>query len=139
MMNKSHKTLALPGAVFSRPGVVFALLGLVLLTGAATLFATPLEVGPNAKPAPSTQDSKDLESLEAQIGYSVGVNMGKSMAAYDVQVDIEALLQGVRDGLSGATTKMSEAEMRGVLARMQQGAATKMHSRLLTTSAGRCS
>lgn len=54
----------------------------------------------------------DLESPEARAGYSIGVNIGMNLNGQGIaeNVDVQALLAGVADGLNN-TLKLSEQEI----------------------------
>lgn len=57
-----------------------------------------------------------LESTEQKAGYSIGANIGYNLAAQGLaeELDVEALLAGVRDGVSG-NLQMTEEEIMTVL------------------------
>jgi UDP-GlcNAc:undecaprenyl-phosphate/decaprenyl-phosphate GlcNAc-1-phosphate transferase len=55
------------------------------------------------------QTPKDKES------YAIGVDMARTMKGRRVQVEIEPLLQGMRDALTGAELKMTDEDLRKTL------------------------
>ncbi|MBI2946370.1 MAG: FKBP-type peptidyl-prolyl cis-trans isomerase [Verrucomicrobia bacterium] len=62
-------------------------------------------------------DKPALPDKNAQISYSVGVNIGQNWKQQDyVEFDAEQVLKGIKDALSGAKLLMTEQEMRDVLA-----------------------
>lgn len=62
-------------------------------------------------------DKPALPDKNAQISYSVGVNIGQNWKQQDyVEFDPEQVLKGIKDALSGAKLLMTEQEMRDVLA-----------------------
>ena len=66
--------------------------------------------------APLAAQELDLESSEARAGYSIGVNIGMNLESQGIaeSVDVEALLSGIADGLSGEL-KLSEEEIVGAI------------------------
>src|SRR5690554_5069538 len=62
--------------------------------------------------APLMAQDVALESGEARAGYSIGVNIGMNLESQGIasNVDVEALLAGVRDGLSG-DLKLTQEEV----------------------------
>jgi len=66
-----------------------------------------------ATPQPVTQ----LATEKAQNSYALGQDLAGSIKQLDADVDIDALLQGVRDSLEGKKALLSEAEIAKVRAR----------------------
>ena len=62
--------------------------------------------------APLVAQEIDLESSEARAGYSIGVNIGMNLDSQGIasNVDVQALLAGIRDGLSG-DLKLTQEEV----------------------------
>jgi len=56
----------------------------------------------------------------AKASYGFGYQMGSNMHQQDVEMDLEAMIAGLRDGLSGTDAKYSEEEMQAALQAMQQ-------------------
>ncbi len=71
-----------------------ALLGILLLA--------PQICGAEDK-APTTQKEK--------VSYTIGINIGRNMKQQSVDVDPEILVRGLKDGLTGAKTALSDEEM----------------------------
>ena len=62
----------------------------------------------------------DLKTEKAQQGYAVGYNIGQRIVKDSLAVDVEALLQGVKDGMTKATPKMDEAARNKALQALQE-------------------
>lgn len=60
------------------------------------------------------------DSLSERAGYAIGVNMGKNMNQQNVDIDVEAMIQGIRDGLSGAEPRLTDEEMQAAITEFQQ-------------------
>ncbi len=72
----------------------------------------------DAVEAPSLKTQKDMDS------YSIGVGVAKNIQAQQIDVDLDILIKGLKDGLSGEKLLMTEEELRLTMKRMQ--AQTKM-------------
>lgn len=90
----------------------FALIVSLLLTGAGLACAQEAEMEGAAEGTPATQVEK--------VSYSIGLNMGRSLQQQSVEVDVDQLTQGIRDGLSGAEAKMTDEEIQTVMQAFQQ-------------------
>lgn len=88
----------------------FALIVSVLLTGAGLACAQESESGSGE--APATQMEK--------VSYSIGLNMGRSLEQQSVEVDLDQLIQGIRDGLGDAEAKMTDEEIQTTMQAFQQ-------------------
>jgi FKBP-type peptidyl-prolyl cis-trans isomerase FklB len=65
---------------------------------------------------PVFKDQRDKES------YSLGYRIGGSFKGQEVVVNVDALLKGIQDGLSGAKPHLSRQEMQDILAELQKSA-----------------
>lgn len=85
-------------------------LGRLIITAAVLAILT---AGPAAA-------ETDLKTEKAQQGYAVGYNLGQRIVSDGLGVDVEALLQGVRDGMTKATPKMDEPARNKALQALQE-------------------
>lgn len=85
---------------------------------AALLAVTMVATAANAAD-PSLKDSKD------KLGYGIGLDMGKTFKKQGLEINPDALLKGLKDGLSGATPKLSEEEIKATFMAVQQEMAKK--------------
>lgn len=60
-----------------------------------------------------------------KIGYGIGLSMGKDFKERGVEVGTDALLQGLKDGLSNAQPKLTEAEIQEAFTSVQKELAQK--------------
>lgn len=74
---------------------------------------------PAAKPA-------TLETEQQRMGYGLGVSVGRQFRGDDLQVDVDALARGVRDGFSGDTLSMTDEEVGAAMQQLQEGHAERM-------------
>lgn len=68
---------------------------------------------------PSTEGGEDARFNE-KVGYCLGLNMGRRLLADETQVDLAAVVAGLRDGLSGAQPQLTDAEIEAVMEQFQQ-------------------
>lgn len=60
-----------------------------------------------------------LETTEQKASYAIGRNIANEVANPDVPFDVEALVAGFRDGLSGKESKLSEEQVTAALQAFQ--------------------
>ena len=87
--------------------------------------AAPPAKAPAAAPAqaPATQapaPSSPFATQKEKVSYAIGMEMGKGVKSQGIDVDPTILEQGLKDALSDANSKMSEAELRQVITALQQ-------------------
>ncbi len=70
------------------------------------------------------KDEKDKES------YSIGMSIGKTLKNQSVDVNPDALTQGIKDAISGRETLMTDKEMNEILMSLQKEMAAKQAERL---------
>ncbi len=68
-----------------------------------------------------TEEPQDvqLKSLEDQVGYGIGLRIGRDFRTQGVAIDPKVLLKGVEDGLSGAPPLLSDEEIQKALTALQ--------------------
>lgn len=75
--------------------------------------------------ASSTLDIPGLESEKEQVGYAIGLELGNTLVPIKEEVDLDALLEGVRDTLDGKEPKVDQQQ----LAQIMQGLGERMQAR----------
>lgn len=70
------------------------------------------------------------ETVEEQVSYSLGINLGRNLLQQGAKLNLEFLVTGLKDGLSGAEALMSEEDMRVTMRAFQQGLAATQQERL---------
>lgn len=79
------------------------------------LYIPALTAQPNAGSEESLFKDEMLKDENARVNYSVGYQIGGDFKRQDVQMNAQALLQGIEDGLKKDQSLMSEEEMRTAL------------------------
>ncbi|MCP4204770.1 MAG: FKBP-type peptidyl-prolyl cis-trans isomerase [bacterium] len=59
------------------------------------------------------------ESLEDRASYAIGLNLGRSLVAQGVSVNVDLLSRGVRDAVGGGETLLSDQEMNETMQALQ--------------------
>ncbi len=76
-----------------------------------------------ANPAPKTQAAPSDSPLKTQkdkISYALGMNIGTGLRRNAIDVDLNTMLQGIKDGASAAKPLMTDDEIRAALTTFQQ-------------------
>ena len=66
-----------------------------------------------------------LKDQKDRVSYSIGVDMGNKVKNISVSVDVDLLVKGIKDALSGTMFLMTEQEIRDTLATLQKEIARK--------------
>jgi FKBP-type peptidyl-prolyl cis-trans isomerase len=70
--------------------------------------------------AQEAQEEANLKTQKERLSYSIGVNAGKSLKSMEINLDLELVIQALRDAYSGSKLLMSEEEIRNVLIAYQK-------------------
>jgi FKBP-type peptidyl-prolyl cis-trans isomerase FklB len=76
------------------------------------------------------KEKTELKTKKEKTSYAIGMNMADSMKTNAVDVDIDALVQGIRDSLTGKKTLMTENEAHETITALQKDLQTKMREKL---------
>lgn len=64
--------------------------------------------------------AQNLESEAGKLGYSIGYEFGADLRSFDVDLDIEAVLQAVRDAYNEREPRLEITEMRQLMMELQE-------------------
>lgn len=70
-------------------------------------------------PAPAAAAGK-LESVKQKASYGLGMSLGRNFKSQGVDLDIELMVRGLRDGLSGGQSLLADAEIEEALRKFQE-------------------
>lgn len=73
-----------------------------------------------AAPAQNATSKSALKNDNDRVSYTIGVDMGKSLKAQDLKLNVDLLAKGIKDGMSGGQLLMTQQEMRDTLMKLQQ-------------------
>jgi len=75
------------------------------------------------KPVASDKSASPYATVDQKVSYYIGFNVGSGLAREKVvQVDQDAMKAGIADGLSGAKTRIAEADLQAALTTVQEKA-----------------
>jgi FKBP-type peptidyl-prolyl cis-trans isomerase FklB len=72
-----------------------------------------------------------LKTPKEKASYAIGVNIGKGLHKDSVDVDPAILARGLRDGLSGGKTLLTDEEMKGAMVALQSDLRKKQQEKAL--------
>ncbi len=84
-------------------------LGLSLTFLAAATWVGPLHA----------QDNQVLKDQRSKVSYGAGLNIGNTWKRQEIDLDLELVVRGLKDGLAGGKTLMTEQEVRDVMTAYQ--------------------
>lgn len=64
--------------------------------------------------------AQNLETDEGKIGYSIGYEFGNELRSYDIDLELEAIFQAVRDAYNQQEPRLEVAEMRQLMMALQE-------------------
>ncbi len=64
--------------------------------------------------------AQDLDSEAGKLGYSIGYEFGAELRGYDIDLDLEAIFQAVRDAYDQQEPQVEVAEMRQLMMALQE-------------------
>jgi len=71
-----------------------------------------------------------LKDQKDKVSYSMGINIGNNLERQSIDVNPDALMQGIKDALSGGKTLMTEQEVNETMMNFQKEMAAKRVERL---------
>jgi FKBP-type peptidyl-prolyl cis-trans isomerase FklB len=67
----------------------------------------------------SAQETQGLKTEKEQVSYGLGADMGRNLKRHGVEVDLDLMVKGLKDGLSGEKLLISERDLRKIMAEFQ--------------------
>jgi len=83
----------------------------LLLAGVGILFLVSQGYG---------QENPVLKDKKDKVSYSMGLGMGKNFKAQSIEVDLDLLMRGIKDGLSGDKSLLSDQEVNETMMAFQK-------------------
>ena len=84
-----------------------------------SIFLTVAALGMLSAPL-SADEALDFENETVRINYSLGYQIGGDFKRQEVDMDADAVIQGIEDALTGAKPKMSQPEMTSTLMELKR-------------------
>ncbi len=82
-----------------------------------------------AKTAKAKAAAPGLESVQEQASYAIGVNIGRSLAEEEAEINAELLIQGLRDALTKKKLALTDADMQKAVAAFSKEAQAKAEAK----------
>ncbi|HWM89676.1 MAG TPA: FKBP-type peptidyl-prolyl cis-trans isomerase [Thermoanaerobaculia bacterium] len=73
-----------------------------------------------AQAQPQASQGQKPAALQDRASYIIGLNLGQSLTGQDVPVAVDMIIQGLRDGLGGATPLLTQEEIQAAMQEFQQ-------------------
>ena len=67
-----------------------------------------------------TADEAALQTQKDKLSYSFGANFGKNLKQQSIDIDPDIMMKGLKDGMSGSKTLLTDQEMRDVMTAFQK-------------------
>lgn len=71
------------------------------------------------------QTGKPLKTNADSLGYAIGINIGNDFKKQGIELNLEALMQGLQDAMGDKATRLTEQQAQAVLAAYQQAQRAK--------------
>ena len=115
---------------------LFSSLVVLTLMGASVLASAQTTTAPK-KPATKTSTESNTSKSEtaaltddkAKASYALGANMGLQLHRADASVDVNILIQGLKDTINGGTARMTDEEIRAALTKFSGDVRTHMEEK----------
>jgi FKBP-type peptidyl-prolyl cis-trans isomerase FklB len=72
------------------------------------------------------QGKETLKTQKGKVSYSIGLDIGRNMKKQSVEVDLDLLVRGLKDGLAEAKPALTDAEMQQCMTTFQKEMVAKM-------------
>jgi FKBP-type peptidyl-prolyl cis-trans isomerase FklB len=66
------------------------------------------------------QEKDNLKSQKGKVSYSIGLDFGRNMKRQSIELDLDLLAKGIKDGISGVKPALTDNEMQQVLTAFQK-------------------
>jgi FKBP-type peptidyl-prolyl cis-trans isomerase len=70
-----------------------------------------------------------LETQEQKVSYSIGLNIGRNCKQDAIDIDMEALMRGIKDAMSDSTPLLTPAQIQETMQKFQQEMMTKQNEK----------
>lgn len=80
----------------------------------------------DAKPPETGVKPATLDTDQQRMGYGLGASVGRQFRGDGLQVDVDALARGVREGFNSDTLSMTDEEIGAAMQQLQEGHAERM-------------
>jgi FKBP-type peptidyl-prolyl cis-trans isomerase len=96
------------------------ILAAVLLAATAAVAGAQPADKPAAAPPSAPPSAALARPVEERASYVIGYNLGRQLKQNDIKASTDLIIQGLRDGLSGAKGMLTDAEMQSTMQEFQK-------------------
>ena len=98
------------------------------LLATVVLFVTASALAAEDKPAAAAKPA--LQTTVQKASYVIGIDLGRNFKGQGIEVDVDLLLQGIRDGMAGGETLLTDDEMGETMATFQREMMARQEERM---------
>jgi FKBP-type peptidyl-prolyl cis-trans isomerase len=110
---------------------VYAMVVLYLVCAVSPVFsAEKAELKSQAVSTVPDKPASSFKNEREKLSYALGMNMGSSVKTNSLDVDVDIMLQGIKDILSGAKLRLSDQEARESIMALQKELQTKQQEKM---------
>ena len=91
----------------------------VLLFGLASSACAQQDDAAAADEGDSAQAAGTMDTNREKASYAIGLNMGRNFSTQDVDVDLDAMIAGLRAGMAGADPALSDEDLQAAMQAFQ--------------------
>ena len=73
------------------------------------------------------QQKATLQTMKGKVSYSIGIDIGRNMKRQLIEVDLDLLMRGIKDGLGDGKSELSDSVMQVTMAAWQKAMMAKMN------------
>lgn len=84
--------------------------------------------------AHAQQAQGGLESSAARIGYTIGQDFGTNLKQSGIELDLEALIRGIRDAVAGNPSQLTDEQMQAAMAELDKIMAERQQQQMSTAA-----
>lgn len=74
-----------------------------------------------------TQQKETLQTQKGKVSYSIGLDIGRNMKRQSIEVSLDLLMRGLKDGLGDGKPALSDSDMQQTMAAWQREMMAKMN------------
>ncbi len=107
-----------------------AQMGLAQETKTETKKADTKKADTKKAEAPAAADAGSEMSVRNKVSYGIGLGFGRQLKTQSIDIDIDIFIKGLKDGLGGTKTLLTDAQIREAMEAFQKEMATKLQAEM---------
>ena len=112
--------------------VSYVVIALLLITTAAITIVQPPAAAEERQQTAVAEETQQtgLTEMKDRVSYAIGLNMGQNMKMFDLDIDLDIVIQGIKHGLEGTEPLMSEEQIQQTMNAFQQEMTAKQQAEM---------